>query len=144
MPQAGKAGKQTHTPPFRPPTPNPPSAVRTHALRVRRKGDYPLASQMCTPLAASALPLVEPRINQSSSSATPRQKVRLVVISGKDSRRLKRICAPKMDLVPVPAAGRTGYGVGAAESGDGAQDQAAGHAPVRSALTLPWSRIRRT
>lgn len=46
---------------------------------------------------------VQPAINHSSSSATPRQKTRLVVSSGNESRRLNRICAPKIESVPVPA-----------------------------------------
>jgi hypothetical protein len=47
--------------------------------------------------------LVEPEMNHSSSSTTPRQKTRLVVSSGKDVRRSKRICAPNREIVPVPA-----------------------------------------
>src|SRR5690242_2711851 len=46
--------------------------------------------------------LVEPRRNHSSSRTTAGNSTFLVVTSGKPSRRSYRVCAPKIDSVPVP------------------------------------------
>ena len=53
-------------------------------------------------LSERCLPFVSPFTNQSSSSATPRQKTRFVVRSGKLFFRSKRICCPNIERVPVP------------------------------------------
>ena len=45
---------------------------------------------------------VSPRRNHSSSRATDLKCTRLVVSSGKDSARSKRICRPNTPVVPVP------------------------------------------
>jgi hypothetical protein len=46
---------------------------------------------------------VLPEMNQRSSSATPLQKTRLVVRSGKTlSRRLQRVVRPNLLMVPTP------------------------------------------
>ena len=58
---------------------------------------------MRTFLSCSVRAFVSPEMNQSSSSATPRQKTRLVVSSGKtSSRRLQREVMPNLLIVPVP------------------------------------------
>lgn len=56
--------------------------------RLSRNSRDPFASQMWTPFSLSFFPLVQPCTNHSNSSATPRQKTRLVVSNGKESRRL--------------------------------------------------------
>ena len=47
----------------------------------------PLASHMYTPLSDSSLAFVEPLMNHSNSSTTPRQNTLLVVNNGKQSTR---------------------------------------------------------
>ena len=64
-----------------------PSSLCCRPLESRNSLD-PLASQIWTFFSPSFFPLVHPAINQSSSSATPRQNTRLVVSSGNWSRRL--------------------------------------------------------
>ena len=81
-----------------------------------------LPSQMRTSLLCRSLALVDPRMNHSSSSITPRKKTRLVVSKGSlpaksqpvnqltisvryqelPFLRQNRNWAPKIDLVPVP------------------------------------------
>ena len=58
---------------------------------------------MRTPLSCSVFARVSPAMNQSSSSATPRQKTRLVVSSGSTpSRSDQRDVVPNLLMVPVP------------------------------------------
>jgi hypothetical protein len=62
-----------------------------------------LPSQILTPLACSVAARVSPAMNQSSSSATPRQKTRFVVSSGSTSSRSdQRDVVPNFESVPVP------------------------------------------
>eukprot|EP01018_Ginkgo_biloba_P011530 Gb_18228 [translate_table: standard] len=81
--------------------PKSPSSLSFRSMLSR----YPLdafPSQICTPFSCRTFAFVEPLMNHSNSSTTPRQKTRFVVRSGKDLRRLNRIWQPNFDNVPVP------------------------------------------
>ena len=80
-------------------SPRSPSSLSVKA----RLSKNPFASPILANLADSFLASVEPEMNQSSSSTTPRQKTRFVVKSGIiESCKEYLDCAPKSDKVPVP------------------------------------------
>mmetsp|Transcript_71159 Transcript_71159/g.163090 ORF Transcript_71159/g.163090 Transcript_71159/m.163090 type:complete len:285 (-) Transcript_71159:256-1110(-) len=81
--------------------PRSPSSLCPRPI-LERNSLEPLPSQMWMSLSLRRLALVAPETNQRSSSATPRQKTRLVVSSGNDSRRLNRSEHPNLEMVPVP------------------------------------------